>query len=117
MGKKIGMSAVLIALIGTSIYMWKTQEETGSDVAIGAQVEDYVCSSCNETFQLSIDEARKMLRAGNGIICPACGNGQAEKQNVTVNMGFFTPGEVETPEEVEEEAPAAPAGGMKKKGD
>ncbi|MFQ5502287.1 MAG: hypothetical protein ACE5EQ_08295 [Phycisphaerae bacterium] len=117
MGKKIGMSVVLIALIGTSIYMWTTQEETVTDTAIGAQMEDYVCSSCGESFQLSVDEAGDMLRAGNGIVCPACGAGQGEKQNVTVNMGFFTPGEVETPEEVEEEAPPAPAGGMKKKGE
>ncbi|MFQ5411753.1 MAG: zinc ribbon domain-containing protein [Phycisphaerae bacterium] len=119
MGTKIGLGVVLIALIGISVYMWTSQEETGADMAIGEQMEQYTCSNCNTTFELTNAEASEMYRAGKGVVCPECGTSDAEKQGVDVTIGFLTPADVETADatEDEEEAPPAQVGVMGRKSD
>ncbi|GMU33364.1 MAG: hypothetical protein HS101_00870 [Planctomycetia bacterium] len=120
--KKVIVPIVLVAGIGLSIYLWSTMDSADAgDKNVMGQTEKYTCNACKQEFQLSVSEARDMLRSRGDIFCPHCGAASAAKHGVKVNMGGPT---LEGADEGDEEqaaeegnndpAPPKPSGGAQR---
>lgn len=117
MNKTTGLAIVLAAGAIIAIVLWLNSGEEGGDATVAQATESYTCSSCGNTFELTNKQATEMMRTsdGQGITCPSC-KSSATKNDVTVFMGGLggTPEPDAPPPAVEEEAPAAPAGTMRR---
>ena len=87
MKRTTALIAVLVALCGISVFLWTAMEREEVDKSVSGQIEAFACASCGHSFQVTVQEASDMFRAGNGVVCPACKQGGATKQNVIVDMG------------------------------
>ncbi len=113
--KKIAIPVVLVLGLGISIYLWSSLGSADSgDTSVMGQMQTFVCPACKQEFQMTVEQAIAERRAKEGDIhCPKCGAGGTVKQDVKVNFGGPTLDSNDRPvEQVDEDPPKVPGGGM-----
>ena len=117
--RTIAAGGLLVVLLAVSAYLW-TREAAGIDRAVVQTREAYTCPHCGHHFELTVEQATRMLQAGDGIVCPRCGRSGSTKAKIEWQIGAFGPdggeGETGSPE-IPEDRPPAPTGGLTPKGD
>ena len=118
MNKKIGIPVLVVLLLGTSFFMWSRRPTVERSASIEEVKEDFTCPHCGHQFALSIREQRQMHRAHEGIVCPACGEKGASKDNVIVVISGGEEPSFDREEEDEDDdappLPPQPVGGTRK---
>ncbi len=80
--KQLGLVGALVVLVALIFYMWSFTTESELDQSVAQIEESHTCPHCGHVFQITIAEAVRMRRAHGDIVCPACGELGAAKNDV-----------------------------------
>jgi DNA-directed RNA polymerase subunit RPC12/RpoP len=70
---------LLVVGVGVSVYMWSSQSGPEVDTKIASTVREFKCTKCGASFTLTNAEAAKQRTEKGNIVCPSCGDAEAQK--------------------------------------
>lgn len=81
--------AVLVVLIGASLYLWLFVGTARSEVdpRVGSLRQSFTCEQCGHVFSMTVEQVGLMRRTRGQVFCPKCRAGGARK-----DVGPVTPG-------------------------